>query len=280
MGGSGPRVGLGPVQTMSDYMENNRKLWDGWTEIHSRSSFYDVDGFREGDSTLNSIELEAVGEVRGKKLLHLQCHFGLDTLSWARLGARVAGVDFSPRAISLARVLSAEVGLSAEFLCAEVTDLPAEWEDAFDIVFTSYGVLPWLPDLGPWARSIHRVLRPGGSFHLVEFHPLAGMLDDEGLRLTEPYFRPSEPSEYRVEGSYADPKAPFCHRAFEWAHSLSEVQMSLLDRGMGIRGFREYAFSPFGCFPFLEESEPGRWTVRGAETDLPLVFSLHAEKAE
>lgn len=265
---------------MSDYLENNRKLWDGWTEIHNRSSFYDVDGFRRGNSTLKAIELEAVGEVEGKRLLHLQCHFGLDTLSWARRGAVVTGVDFSPRAISLARKLSAEVGLSADFLCAEVTDLPAEWDHAFDLVFTSYGVLPWLPGLGPWARSIHRVLRPGGSFHLVEFHPLTGMLDDEGQRLTEPYFRASAPSEYPVEGSYADRKAPFSHRAFEWAHSLSEIQMSLLDAGMWIREFREYPFSPYGCFPFLEESEPGRWTVRGAETELPLVFSLRAEKAE
>lgn len=261
---------------MADYLESNRKLWDEWTDIHSGSSFYDLAAFRRGESSLRSIEMEQVGEVKGKTLLHLQCHFGMDTLSWARMGAKVSGVDFSPRAIALARSLAREMSLDAEFHCREVTSLPTEWTDSFDLVFSSYGVLPWLPELGPWAETIQRVLRPGGSFHLVEFHPLTGMLDDDGERLRHPYFHGTAPEAYEVQGSYADPEARFTHRAFEWAHSLSEVVSALLEAGLTLRDFREYPFSPYGCFPFLEESEPGRWEVRGAEVELPLVFSVHA----
>jgi len=263
---------------MSKYLQNNRELWDGWTDIHAGSPFYDLAAFRRGESSLKSIELERVGEVTGKTLLHLQCHFGLDTLSWARVGAKVTGVDFSPRAIELARALAQDAGIPAEFHLGEVTRLPPEWTDSFDIVFSSYGVLPWLPELGPWARTIQRVLRPGGSFHLVEFHPLTGMLDDDGRRLRHPYFHKSIPEAYEVEGSYANPEARFSHRAYEWAHSLSDVVSALLGAGLRLEELREYPFSPYGCFPFLEESEEGRWQVRGAEVELPLVFSLHATK--
>ena len=163
---------------MEDFLRTNRELWDAWTGIHRGSAFYGVDAFLSGESSLSGIEREAVGDVSGKRLLHLQCHFGMDSLSWARLGAEVTGVDFSPRAIDAARDLAVQAGLEAEFLCADVTRLPAAWSGRFDIVFTSYGVLPWLPDLVSWAGTIARVLRPGGAFHLVEFHPLTGMLHD------------------------------------------------------------------------------------------------------
>jgi SAM-dependent methyltransferase len=262
---------------MSEFHETNRRLWDGWTEIHRDSPFYDVDAFRAGASSLNSIELEAVGEVAGTDLIHLQCHFGLDTLSWARRGARVTGVDFSDRAIALARELSVELEIPAEFHCLEVTELPPEWSDRFDVAFTSYGVLPWLPDLGAWAESIARVLRPGGAFHLVEFHPFSSMLDDTG-RIRHPYFHTGEPDRYQVEGSYADPSAPFRHDAYEWAHSLSEIHQAIRAAGLEILDFKEYPFSPYGCYPYLEESEPGRWTVRESPVPFPLVFSIHATK--
>jgi SAM-dependent methyltransferase len=248
---------------MNEYLATNRNLWDGWTEIHAASAFYDVPGFRSGGLTLRSIEREAVGDVRGKQLLHLQCHFGLDTLSWARLGAHVTGVDFSPRAIALAKSLALDLGLTATFHCADVCDLPTEWADRFDIVFTSYGVLPWLPDLGPWATTIARVLRAGGSFHLIEFHPFAAMLDEDGRTFRHPY---------------ADPEAPFSHASFEWSHSLSGVLRALMDAGLTIREFREYPYSPHGCYPYLEEYEAGRWRVRDQAVDLPLTFSLRAQR--
>ena len=261
-----------------DYLATNRELWDGWTEIHRTSSFYDVEAFLAGATSLRGIEREAVGDVAGKRLLHLQCHFGMDTLSWARLGAEATGVDFSPKAIGAARALASETGVDAEFLCADVTDLPPAWDERFDVVFTSYGVLPWIPDLDPWASTIERVLRPGGAFHLVEFHPLTVMLDDDGRGLRYPYFHTARPERYEIEGSYAEPEAEFRHDAFEWAHSLEDVLMALIGAGLSIREFREYAFSPHGCFPYLEESEPGRWKVRGAREDLPLVFRVRASK--
>jgi SAM-dependent methyltransferase len=261
------------------YLRSNRELWDAWTGIHRDSAFYDIDAFLSGESSLNGIEREAVGDVRGKRLLHLQCHFGMDTLSWARLGAEVTGVDFSPKAIEAARELAAQAGIEAEFLCADVTQLPAEWSGRFDIVFTSYGVLPWLPDLSPWAATIARVLRPGGVLHLVDFHPLTGMLDDDGRTLRHPYFHASEPDRYEVEGSYADPGADFRHEAFEWAHGLSDVLMSLIRAGLSIRELHEYDYSPHGCYPYLEEQEPGRWRVRGATERLPLVFRVLASRS-
>jgi SAM-dependent methyltransferase len=266
--------------SMNEHLAANRELWDGWTDIHLASDFYDLPAFRAGASTLNSIELDAVGDVTGKSLLHLQCHFGLDTLSWARLGARTTGVDFSPRAIATARSLAQELKISAEFVCADVCELPAEWKDRYDIVFTSYGVLPWLPDLERWARGIARVLRPGGSFHLMEFHPLTAMLDDDGHTMRHPYFPSPKPSQYDVKGSYADPGAVFSHASFEWSHSLAEVQMALIDAGLTIREFREYPYSPYGCYPYLEEQAQGRWRIRNSTVELPLIFSIHATSDE
>lgn len=265
---------------MNHWLESNRNLWDGWTELHRASSFYDVEAFRAGGVSLKEIELEAVGSVADKSLLHLQCHFGMDTLSWARLGARVTGVDFSPRAIETARALAAEIGIDAEFRCADVCDLPAQWSERFDIVFTSWGVLPWLPDLRPWAAGIARVLRPGGSFHLVEFHPFATMLADDGRTLRYPYFHSPEPVESSVRGSYAEPEADFTHRSYEWAHSLSDLHTVLGEASLHITAFREYAYTPHGAYPYLEEYEPGRWRIRDAEVDMPLTFSIHARREE
>jgi SAM-dependent methyltransferase len=163
-------------------------------------------------------------------------------------------------------------------LCSDVRTLPPDWTDRFDIVFTSYGVLPWLPDLAGWATGIARVLRPGGSFHIVEFHPITAMLDDEGKHLSQPYFHTPQAARYEVAGSYADPDASFTHPAFEWAYSLSDVITALIDAGLRIRAFREYPFSPYDCFPYLEEQSAGRWTVRGAQVQLPLLFSIHADR--
>ena len=153
----------------AELVRANRELWDGWTELHVPSEFYDVEGFKQGRDTLDAVELDgvlgAVGEIRGKSLLHLQCHFGLDTLSWARRGARVTGVDFSEKAVAHARRLAGELGLEARFLLADVTDteavVTALGGERFDVVFTSHGVISWLPDLRPWARTIAAAPSPG-----------------------------------------------------------------------------------------------------------------------
>jgi ubiquinone/menaquinone biosynthesis C-methylase UbiE len=262
---------------MDEYLDSNRSLWDGWATLNNASRFYDVAGFRQGASSLKDIEVETVGNVLGQELLHLQCHIGLDTLSWARRGARVTGVDFSEKAVSIARSLANDLAIPAEFRCSEVTELPSAWSDRFDLVFSSYGVLPWLPDLSPWASTIQRVLRPGGSLYLIEFHPFAAMLGDDG-HFAYPYFHSATPLRQEVNGSYADPGASFSHASFEWAHTLSDLFSALTSAGLTICQFREYPYCPFGCFPCLEEKSTGRWTVRGAPVDVPLVFSVSATK--
>ncbi len=164
---------------MEQYFEANRQIWNLRTEVHKTSAFYDVEGWKKGKTSLNDIELREVGDVTGKKLLHLQCHFGQDTLSWARLGARVTGCDLSDNAIAYARQLAREAGLKARFVRCNVYDLSRYLGGKYDIVFASYGVVGWLPDLEPWAAVIARFVKKGGFFYLAEFHPVVWMLDEK-----------------------------------------------------------------------------------------------------
>jgi 2-polyprenyl-3-methyl-5-hydroxy-6-metoxy-1,4-benzoquinol methylase len=159
---------------MDPHVAANRALWDEWTPIHVGSAFYDVDGWKSGRRhDLPPLLVDEVGDVAGKDLLHLQCHFGLDTLSWARRGARVTGADFSERAVEQARLLAAETGLEARFVVSDVVDLPDRLEGDFDVVFTSFGVLNWLPDVPRWAEVVAHFVRPGGFFYIAEAHPFA-----------------------------------------------------------------------------------------------------------
>jgi 2-polyprenyl-3-methyl-5-hydroxy-6-metoxy-1,4-benzoquinol methylase len=181
------------VSTPNDaWLGGNRALWDEWTAIHERSEFYDLDEFRRGGIRLREYEIAEIGPVDGKDLLHLQCHFGIDSLSWARLGARVTGADFSPRAIALARSLANELHLEARFVESNLYDLPANLDGDFDVVYTSRGVLGWLPDIHDWARVVAHFVRPGGLFYITEIHPVANAFENEGvqpgeLRLAYPY---------------------------------------------------------------------------------------------
>jgi SAM-dependent methyltransferase len=263
------------VRKADEFFDANRALWDGWTKLHEHSEFYDLDSFRAGASSLKEIERAEAGDVTGQTLLHLQCHFGLDTMSWARLGARVTGVDFSERAIQLARSIAADLGIDARFICANVYDVPAQIDQQFDLVFSSYGVIPWLPDLRRWAEIIAQCLRPGGKFLLVDFHPLAATLDDSGRSIVAPYFHEPEPRRYEGQGSYAAP-SDLRHESFEWAHSLSDAISALLEAGLTLQSFHEFPFSPHNCMPFLEEREPGRWYVRTPGPEIPLTFSVCA----
>ena len=160
----------------------NQQLWDEWTRIHETSSFYDLEGFRRGGIRLRPYEVEEIGDVAGRELLHLQCHFGIDTLSWARLGARVTGADFSPAAIVLATRLAGELELDARFVRSDLYDLPNVLEGEFDLVYTSRGVLGWLPDISRWARVVSHFLKPGGTFYITEIHPVAQAFENEGWR--------------------------------------------------------------------------------------------------
>jgi len=261
-------------------MQTNLARWNELVGVHVRArDTYDLDAFRAGRSTLTPIELEEVGDVLGKRLLHLQCHFGMDTISWARQGAAVVGVDFSAEAISLSRKLDADLGTKAEFVCSDVYDLPGKLEGKFDVVFTSYGVLCWLPDLTAWGKVISHFLEPGGFFYIVELHPVGGMLDDrgEGLVVSEPYFDIGPIGETR-DGSYADPNAVVEHKtSYQWRHSLSDVINALADSGLRVEFLHELPFSTFQWLPSMVKGEDGCWRVPGHD-NVPFLFSLKASK--
>ncbi|RYE50500.1 MAG: class I SAM-dependent methyltransferase [Sphingobacteriales bacterium] len=166
------------MEDPAKYISVNKQSWNNRTASHLKSEFYNVEGFLAGKSSLNSIELDLLGDVSGKSILHLQCHFGQDTISLARLGAKVTGVDLSDKAIDAARDLAEKCGFAVNFICCDVYDLPDNLNEQFDMVFTSYGVIGWLPDLDKWAKIISRFMKPGGSLIFAEFHPVLWMFDN------------------------------------------------------------------------------------------------------
>jgi SAM-dependent methyltransferase len=270
---------------MNEYMAANRALWDEWTPIHERSEFYDVEGWKAGRHPLRDFVVDEVGDVDGKDLLHLQCHFGLDTLAWARRGARVTGVDFSERAIALARSLAAETGLEARFIHSDVLELDQALDGDFEVVFTSFGVLWWLPDLTRWARIAARFVRLGGTLYVAEFHPFAQVMDDGDVTeptLFYPYFPSPEPLVFPTQGSYADPDAKVEQPVeFGWSHSMGEIVTTIAEAGLRIEFLHEFPFSAFRAMPFLVESDDDSRTWRLPEPydgKLPLMFALKATK--
>lgn len=269
---------------VDEYLAANRDLWNEWVGINSRSALYDVEGFKAGRCTIPAWQRDEVGDVSGKSLLHLQCHFGLDTLSWARLGARVTGVDFSARGLELARALAAELGIEATFVLSEVLELPQVLEGEFDIVFTSIGVLGWLPDMTRWAAVVAHFLRPGGVFYIAELHPFALVFDESQeateLRLRYPYFPRPEPIALPVQGSYADRRAQVEQRVeYDWIHSMAEIVTSILSAGLRIEFLHEFPFGIEPQFPFLDRREDGRWYLPERQAgEIPLLFSIRARK--
>jgi SAM-dependent methyltransferase len=265
---------------VSEHLETNRAWWNERVPLHADSSFYDVQGFREGKLTLMPLERRELGDVTGKSLLHLQCHFGLDTLSWARLGARVTGVDFSEEGIALARSLSEEVGLPADFVCANVYELPHVLSGRFDIVFTSYGVLTWLPDLTRWAQVIAHFLERGGVFYIAEVHPFAMVFydepDAEDLQVHYPYFHDPVPMRFEAEGSYASAAECTYKVTYEWSHSLGEIVNVLISAGLQIEFLREFPYACYQMFPFLVQDEEGWWRMKDSDDAIPMTFSLKA----
>ena len=267
-----------------DPVAANRRLWDARTPIHVASDFYDVDGFRAGASSLRPIEVEEVGDVRGKRLLHLQCHFGLDTLSWARLGAEVTGLDFSGAAIAEARGLAAELGIPATFVEADVHDAAEALDGAtFDVVFTSYGVIAWLPDIRRWANVVASLVAPGGCFSIVEIHPSSQVFDDEpgveDLRVGYPYrTSPDEPLRFEESGTYADYDAPIELPEHVWLHGLGDLVTALIDAGLVVEFLHEHDVTVFQQFPFLERHDDGWWRLPADQPSVPLLFSLRARK--
>lgn len=260
----------------NDYFELNKKMWNQRAEIHVDTEFYDMDGFRDGKTSLNKIELDLLGDLQGKDLLHLQCHFGQDTLSFARMGANVTGLDLSDKAIETAKNLSKDLNIPAEFICANVFDADKATDKKFDIVFTSYGAIGWLPELNTWAKNIHALLKPGGKFLIVEFHPVVWMFDDKFTNVEYGYFNSGVFLE-EFEGTYADKENKTIQKSACWNHSISDIQTSLLEQGLKITGFKEYDYSPYNIFTDPVKTEHG-WQINKLKNKLPMVFSLEAQK--
>jgi SAM-dependent methyltransferase len=266
---------------MDKYLKQNQNLWNEDTPIHLRSTFYDVAGFKAGKSMMMMpFEFEEVGDVHGKSLLHLQCHFGMDTLSWGRLGAKVTGVDFSDEAIKLAKSLSKEIGVSAEFICSDIYELPKVLKKKYDVVYTSGGVLCWLPNLEKWGKIIAHFLKRGGFFYIMEGHPFMNVFDNSKtatqLSVTQSYFHSPEPTHWAPEGDYADPSFVGTQHSYEWTHSLGDVINGLIQAGLKIEFLHEHKAIFFKQFPFMTKGEDNYWHLEGDK--LPLVFSLKATK--
>jgi SAM-dependent methyltransferase len=270
---------------MDEYIASNRRLWNDWTSIHEQSAHYDLAGFKAGKSSLTPVDVDEVGPVAGKSLLHLQCHFGKDTLSWARLGATVTGADFSDRAVALARALSADLGIPATFVCANLYDLPTVLEEKFDIVFTGGGALLWLPDLPAWGRVVAHFLKPGGTFYVRDIHPVSWMFEDGpdvgDLQLTYSYFQTGEPLRFDVHGSYAEPEADYHSVEYSWNHSLSATINALLDAGLRLEFLHEFPYTDHHTqFRDMEQDADGWWRLSGPAAYIPLMFSLKATAPE
>jgi 2-polyprenyl-3-methyl-5-hydroxy-6-metoxy-1,4-benzoquinol methylase len=260
----------------NDYLEKNRLSWNKRTEVHIDSDFYDNESFIQGRSSLNSIELDLLGDVSGKKILHLQCHFGQDSISLSRMGAEVVGIDLSDEAIRAAQKLAEQTGQSAKFICSDVYDLPNHLDEQFDIVFTSYGTIGWLPDLDKWANIIQHFLKPKGEFIFAEFHPVVWMFDDDFESVGYNYFNVEAIREIE-SGTYADRDAGFESEFVTWNHPMSEVFMSLINSGLEIKAFHEFDYSPYDCFRHTEEFESGKFRIKHIENRIPMVYSLKCQ---
>lgn len=263
---------------MQDYLSINRKAWNIRTEAHFTSEFYDVAGWLAGETSLGEIELALLPEdLKGKKLLHPFCHFGQDTLSLARMGAEVTGVDLSDRAVERAKELSEKSGIPGRFINSDVLSLVDALDEhgTFDIIFQSYGTIGWLPELTEWARMVATFLKPGGRFIFAEFHPVVWMLDDHDRRkIGYPYFNLT-PIVEENKGSYTDNSdIPFTD--VSWNHGFGDVLGALLGAGLRIDHFEEYDFSPYDCFSDAVPVGEKRWQLKGVEGDIPMVYSLVA----
>ena len=265
------------MEQYQKYFDENKNLWNQRTMVHKDSSFYDVASFLQGKSSLNEIELRELGEVKGRKVLHLQCHFGMDSLSLQRMGAQVTGVDLSDTAIGEANKLNNQLSLDAKFICCNIYDLKDQLNEQFDIVFTSYGVIGWLPDLNKWARLISYFLKPGGFFYMAEFHPVIWMLDEDFDRVKY-YYHNQEMIVVDSTGTYTDGPADIRSREYSWNHGISEVLNALLSQKLTLEFFNEFSYSPYSCFKNVIQGKDGNWRVIGLEDKIPMVYSLKASR--
>ena len=260
-----------------NYLKINQKAWNDKTAVHVTSDFYEHPSFLAGKNTLKFPELEVLGDVTGKRILHLQCHFGQDSLSLSRMGARVTGLDFSDKAIEIAKSTNDQLGLDAEFICADVYSLPDDLIGQFDIVFTSYGTIGWLPELKSWAETIKKALVPGGKFIMVDFHPFIWTFDNDVQKIEYDYFN-SEPIIEEIEGTYADRNAPIKTQTISWNHGIGEILNTLIQAGISIQEFSEMDYSPFNCFANMKKIAEDKFIFVHIPQAIPMIYRIVGDK--
>ncbi len=267
---------------MNVWLEANRANWEDRTPIHLRSAFYDVEGWLHDRPGPAPEELEMLGEVGGLRLVHLQCHIGLNALSWARAGATVTGLDFAPSAIAAARDLARRAGLAnrATFVVGDVHDAAAILgRGGFDVVYVNTGSLCWLPSVDRWAAQVAALLRPGGRLYLHDDHPLAQALADVDLEFVASYFEETDPLVGDSDSTYTDGEGTVVRtRCYQWNHSIGEIVTAILDHGLCLERLVEHDWTDWRRFPWLVARGERRWTLPRGKPPFPLSFTLLARR--
>ncbi|WP_101690216.1 class I SAM-dependent methyltransferase [Dysgonomonas massiliensis] len=261
---------------MENYLDINKAAWNNRVDIHIESEFYELIRLINGELSLPSLDIKLLGDIKGKSILHLQCHFGMDTISLAKLGANVTGVDFSEKAIAKAKELSNQLQIEVSYICCDIYSLPDMINEQFDIIYTSYGVINWLPDLNRWGKVISALLKPSGRFIMVEFHPILWMFDETFQNILYSYSR-KEPY-ITEESTYVGDAGEAVDKVVTWNYGLSEPINNLTKNGIHIEGMDEYFYSPFNLFSSMIEIEKDRFQIAGQENKIPITYSLIGKK--
>lgn len=261
---------------MENYIDINKNTWNTKVDIHVESEFYNNEAFLNGKNTIPPTDLHALGNIEGKKILHLQCHFGQDTLSLARLGATVTGIDFSEKAIEVAKKMNQKLGLNATFICCDVYDTLQHITEEYDIVYASYGVIGWLPDLDRWAKVITGSLKPGGKLVFFEFHPVVWMFDNDFTYVQYNYFK-DDPIKEEETGTYADRYAEIDNSTITWNHSISEVITALVEQNIKLTWFEEFDYSHYACFNNIVEFESNKFRIKSLGNKIPMMYGIVGE---
>lgn len=267
------------------HRETNRANWDARVDIHLGSDVYGIQRFVDDPEFVGevvSFDAGKLGNVEGRRLLHLQCHIGTDTIGWARLGAEVTGIDISSKSIEAARSISENTGTRARFIVSELYDAPAALTETFDIVYTGVGAICWLPDIKGWADVVASFLEPGGRFYMREAHPVLWALDidrdDDLLVVDYPYFETAEAQHWSEDFTYAGDGEVVSPETYEWNHGMAETLQALIDVGLRIDKVEEYEFLEWEAGPVNQLGDDGRYRLPIRRERLPLMWSILATK--
>ena len=267
---------INEIKMDQKHLDVNKELWNKKTPIHLESEFYDMKGFLAGETSLKEIELGLLGDISGKSILHLQCHFGQDSLSLSRMGAQVTGVDISDVAISKAKELATQLGIDANFVCCDLYSAKEHITEKFDIVFTSYGTIGWLPDMDKCADVVAHFLKPEGTFIMVDLHPVVWMYNETFKEVEFSYFNVEAIVE-QSPGTYAQQDAEIDMQEVGWNHSFGEIFNALMNKHLTIKHFEEYDYSPHNCFKGMVEKAPGQFIIETHGSKLPMCYSIMME---